>query len=87
MSALHWTLEPPARGWYQCKKLRTGKIIPGHEHKRTSGKSVIAVMRKSIKGLWYALVRDTPFDPKKLFFKDGTRCKDFRRGSIQAEKN
>lgn len=80
MSALRWTQTSPVKEWYQRKKLQTGKKIPGEEYKRTGGKAVVAVMRKLMKGLWYALVCDTPFDPKKLFFKEGSRRKDVTSG-------
>ena len=80
MSALRWTQVSPVKEWYQRKKLQTGKKIPGEEHKRTGGKAVVAVMRKLMKGIWYALVRDLPFDPVKLFFKDGSRRKDASPG-------
>ena len=76
LSALRWVQKSPVKEWYERKKLQTGKKIPGEEHKRTGGKAVIAVMRKLIKGLWHALVHDTPFDPKNLFFKEGSRRKD-----------
>ena len=76
MAALRWVQQSPVKQWYQRKKLQTGKKIPGEENKLTGGKAVVAVMRKLMKGLWYALVRDTPFDPEKLFFKEGSRRKD-----------
>jgi len=76
MSALRWIQQSPVKQWYQRKKLQTGKKIPGEKNKLTGGKAVVAVMRKLLKGLWYAIVHDIPFDGEKLFFKEGSRRKD-----------
>jgi transposase len=86
LSSLRWVQQSPVKEWYQRKKLQSGKKIPGEIHKRTGGKAVVAVMRKLMKGLWYALVHDIPFDPKKLFFKEGSRRKDAAPGRPRRKK-
>jgi len=51
LSALRWVQGSPVKQWYQRKKEQTGTKIRGTENKRTSGKAVIAVMRKMMKGI------------------------------------
>lgn len=80
MASLRWMQRSPVKEWYQRKKLRTGRKIPGVPGAVTSGKAVVAVMRKLMKGLWFSLTRDIPFDPEKLFFKEGSRRKDATSG-------
>ena len=87
MSSLRWVQKSPVKEWYQRKKLRTGRKIPGEENKVTGGRAVVAVMRKLMKGLWYALVHDTPFDPEKLFFKEGSRRKDVTPGRPRQKRH
>lgn len=86
MSALRWTQEPPVKQWYQRKKQQTGERIRGHESQRTGGKAVIAVLRKMMKGIWFALVHEKPFDSKISFREKSSKKKDATAGKRNANK-
>jgi hypothetical protein len=86
LSALRWVQESPVKQWYQRKKEQTGTKIRGMENKRTSGKAVIAVMRKMMKGIWYALVHGHAFEMEKLFCEGSSKKKDARPGSKRFRK-
>jgi len=94
LSALRWVQEPEVKPWYQRKKMQTGVRIRGEATKRTGGKAVIAVLRKLMKGIWHALVREAPFDPKILFQEESSQAKDrtagrknFRKRNIKSKKS
>ena len=76
LSALRWVQQSPVKEWYQRKKQSTGYPVRGHSGVVTSGKAIIAVVRKLMKGIWYSLVRDVPFDPNVLFQKGSSKRKD-----------
>ena len=76
MSTLRWVQQSPVKEWYQRKKQSTGSPVRGHSGVVTSGKAIIAVVRKIMKGIWYSLVRDVPFDPNVLFQKGSSKRKD-----------
>lgn len=76
MSTLRWVQESPVKEWYQRKKCNTGTRIRGTENGVTGGKAILAVTRKLVKGIWFALVRDVPFDPEILFREESSKRKD-----------
>ncbi len=80
LSALRWTQDTNIKPWYERKKLRTGSPIRGEATKRTAGKAVIAVLRKLLKGIWHAIVKEEPFDTKILFQERSSRKKDRKVG-------
>jgi transposase len=80
LSAWRWVQGSPVKQWYQRKKEQTGKKIRGTENKRTSGKALIAVMRKMMKGIWHALVHGHAFEMEKLFCEGSSKKKDARPG-------
>ena len=80
VASLRWVQKSPVKEWYHRKKMNTGRKISGDPGKVTGGKAIVAVTRKLMKGLWFALMRDVPFDPRKLFFKEGSRRKDATSG-------
>jgi transposase len=86
MSVLRWVQESPIKQWYQRKKAQSGTKIRGEENKRTSGKALIAVMRKLMKGIWYALVHDRAFDLEVLFCKESSKKKEATPGSKRLRK-
>ena len=86
LSALRWVQESPVKQWYQRKKEQIGTKIRGMENKRTSGKAVIAVMRKMMKGIWHALVHGHAFDMEKLFCEGSSKKKDARPGAKRFRK-
>jgi len=87
LSALRWVQGSPVKQWYQRKKEQTGTKIRGQENKRTSGKAVIAVMRKMMKGIWHALVHGHAFEMEKLFCEGSSKKEDARPGSKRFRKH
>lgn len=86
LSALRWVQKSPVKQWYQRKKEQTGTKIRGTANKRTSGKAVIAVARKMMKGIWHALVHGHAFETEKLFCEGSSKKKDARPGSKRFRK-
>ena len=86
LSALRWVQGSPVKQWYQRKKEQTGTKILGQVNKQTSGKALIAVMRKMMKGIWHALVHGHAFEMERLFCEGSSKKKDAKPGSKRFRK-